>query len=42
MPATFAEARVLLLTTGPVEMLEAAAQRWLDLPATCCRSVTVP
>jgi glutamate racemase len=33
--------RVQLLTTGPVAMLEAAAQRWLDLPASCCRSVQV-
>jgi glutamate racemase len=33
--------RVELLTTGPVAMLEAAAQRWLGLPATCCRSVQV-
>lgn len=33
---------VQLLTTGPVAMLEAAAQRWLDLPASCCHSVQVP
>lgn len=33
---------IQLLTTGPVAMLEAAAQRWLDLPASCCRSVQVP
>ena len=33
---------VQLLTTGPVTMLEAAAQRWLDLPASCCQSVQVP
>lgn len=33
--------RVELLTTGPVAMLAAAAQRWLDLPASCCRSVQV-
>ena len=33
---------VQLLTTGPVAMLEAAAQRWLDLPASCCQSVQVP
>lgn len=33
--------RVLLLTTGPVPMLQAAAQRWLDLPASCCRAVQV-
>lgn len=31
-----------LLTTGPVTMLQAAAQRWLDLPADCCQSVSVP
>lgn len=34
--------RVRLLTTGPVAMLEAAAQRWLGLPASCCRAVQVP
>lgn len=34
--------RVRLLTTGPVAMLEAAAQRWLRLPAQCCQSVQVP
>jgi glutamate racemase len=33
---------VQLLTTGPVSMLEAAAQRWLQLPAHCCRTVSVP
>lgn len=33
---------VQLLTTGPVAMLEAAAQRWLDLPPSQCRSVSVP
>ena len=31
-----------LLTTGPVAMLEAAAQRWLQLPAHCCHTVSVP
>jgi len=35
-------AQVHLLTTGPVPMLQAAAQRWLGLPADCCASVTVP
>ena len=33
---------IRLLTTGPVAMLQAAAQRWLDLPADCCASVDVP
>ncbi len=33
--------RVRLLTTGPLAMLEAAAQRWLGLPAQCCQSVQV-
>ena len=32
----------LLLTTGPVAPLQTAAARWLQLPASCCRSVTVP
>ena len=31
-----------LLTTGPAAMLQAAAQRWLGLPAECCASVSVP
>lgn len=31
-----------LLTTGPVTMMEAAAQRWLNLPPSLCRSVSVP
>ncbi|MCE1191671.1 MAG: glutamate racemase [Acidovorax sp.] len=35
-------APIRLLTTGPVEMLQAAAQRWLDLPAHWCESVNVP
>ena len=35
-------APVRLLTTGPVEMLQAAAQRWLDLPPQWCEGVTVP
>ena len=34
--------RIRLLTTGPVAMLQAAAQRWLGLPAGCCASVSVP
>jgi glutamate racemase len=33
---------IRLLTTGPVAMLEAAARRWLDLPADCCETVAVP
>lgn len=33
---------IRLLTTGPVEMLQAAAHRWLDLPAHCCATVMVP
>lgn len=33
---------VRLLTTGPVDMLEAAAQRWLNLPASSCKTVAVP
>ena len=33
---------IRLLTTGPVAMLQAAAQRWLDLPADCCETVAVP
>ena len=33
---------VQLLTTGPVAMMQAAAQRWLNLPARLCQSVSVP
>jgi glutamate racemase len=42
VPQSEATPPVQLLTTGPVAMLEAAAQRWLDLPASCCQSVQVP
>ncbi len=38
---TDATPSALLLTTGPVAMMEAAAQRWLNLPAEHCRSVSV-
>lgn len=34
--------RIRLLTTGPVEMLQAAAHRWLDLPVQWCEKVSVP
>ena len=34
--------RIRLLTTGPVAMLQAAAQRWLHLPPECCETVSVP
>ena len=37
-----APADIRLLTTGPVELLQAAARRWLDLPAQCCEMVSVP
>ena len=33
---------VQLLTTGPVAMMQAAAQRWLNMPARLCQSVSVP
>ena len=32
----------LLLTTGPLNALQTAAARWLQLPARCCHSVAVP
>ena len=32
----------LLLTTGPLPMLQAGAQRWLGLPSECCAAVSVP
>ncbi|MFN7856926.1 MAG: glutamate racemase [Acidovorax sp.] len=41
-PDAPATAQVTLLTTGPVETLQSAAKRWLDLPAHCCESVQVP
>jgi len=31
-----------LLTTGPAAMLQAAAQRWLGLPADCCTGICLP
>ena len=34
--------RIRLLTTGPVAMLQAAAQRWLGLSASCCEAVSAP
>ena len=40
--ACSAPPRIRLLTTGPVEMLQAAAERWLGLPADCCATVAVP
>ena len=40
--ASAARQDIRLLTTGPVAMLQAAAQRWLDLPADCCETVAVP
>ena len=33
---------VQMLTTGPVAMMQAAAQRWLNLPPSLCQSVSVP
>jgi glutamate racemase len=33
---------IRLLTTGPLPMLQAAAQRWLDLPPACCEAAVVP
>ena len=34
--------RICLLTTGPLPMLQAAADRWLNLPAASCEAVSVP
>ncbi|WP_287915308.1 glutamate racemase [Comamonas sp.] len=33
--------QIQLMTTGQVASLQAAAQRWLDLPASCCTTVDV-
>jgi glutamate racemase len=35
-------AHIRLLTTGTLPALQAAAARWLDLPAHCCAAVDVP
>ena len=34
-------AQVRLLTTGKLAALQAAAARWLDVPAHCCEAVVV-
>ncbi|MFN7155880.1 MAG: glutamate racemase [Acidovorax sp.] len=34
--------RIRLLTTGPLPMLQAAADRWLNLPSASCEAVSVP
>ena len=34
--------QICLMTTGALDALHSAAQRWLELPATVCRSVDVP
>jgi glutamate racemase len=40
-PLPAAEGQVQLMTTGSLQALQAAASRWLDLPAQCCSSVQV-
>lgn len=35
-------AQIQLMTTGALTALQAAAQRWLDLPERCCTHVNVP
>lgn len=35
-------AQIELMTTGRLEALQSAAQRWLDLPSHCCQTVNVP
>ena len=37
-----APARIRLLTTGALAPLQAAAERWLQLPPDCCGTVTIP
>ena len=34
--------KIRLLTTGPLPMLQAAAERWLSLPSASCEAVSVP
>nr|WP_246254113.1 hypothetical protein [Comamonas jiangduensis] len=33
--------QIRLMTTGSLPSLQAAAQRWLQLPASCCATVQV-
>ena len=40
--AAKAPAYIRLLTTGALAPLQAAAQRWLQLPPDCCGTVTIP
>ena len=40
--AAEAPARIRLLTTGALAPLQAAADRWLQLPPDCCGTVTIP
>ncbi|HNZ90407.1 MAG TPA: glutamate racemase [Acidovorax sp.] len=40
--AAKAPASIRLLTTGALAPLQAAAQRWLQLPPDCCGTVTIP
>lgn len=39
--STLVHGRMQLLTTGALPPLQAAAHRWLQLPASCCSNVTV-
>lgn len=42
MGAIAGAAQIKLMTTGRLEALQSAAQRWLDLPTQCCQVVEVP
>ncbi len=42
MDAIAGAAQIKLMTTGQMEALQSAAQRWLDLPSQCCQVVEVP
>jgi glutamate racemase len=41
-PAPAADTQMQLMTTGSLQALQSAAQRWLDLPERCCAPVEVP
>lgn len=41
VPCMAGATQIQLLTTGPLPALQAAAQRWLDLPPACCTAVEV-
>lgn len=41
-PSMAGPAQITLMTTGNLLSLQAAAQRWLQLPASCCQQASLP